>query len=450
MEDLSYVSTGQLQQTVLGGIAFLMDERYTPYELLGKGSSGLVAAARDARRRKKDGAFYEVAVKKISRISANASYSARVLREIKVLQHFAQYPHENILHLRDLSINLTPGSDDFDELYFVTDLMEADLGSVLNLNKKITEDHVKYLTYQMLKGLWALHSADIMHRDLKPQNLLVNGNCDLKICDFGLARACSLAPDLPDEPFTEYVITRWYRAPEVLLESRGYSKPVDVWSAGCVIAEMFLGRVFIRGDNNLDQLSRTFAVFGTPDEACLANIHNSTACKYVRSLKAIRKTPLRHIFPASVSDCAVDLLEKMLDMNPSTRYTVDQCLQHPFVAEYFEPHDLIIRTSIFDMSYEQRYLRSRPRVSGSSPAVRNDEVSMATVKALLLEEMRISKALQEKARRASAMPSTSLVQCLSPRLMSHHIDGMEAYSDKYSPPLMPHITQIVTDSDMSG
>jgi serine/threonine protein kinase len=126
--------------------------------------------------------------------------------------------------------------------------METDLASIIKSNQPLTDDHCQFFLYQLLRGLKYIHSANIVHRDLKPRNILVNSNCDLKICDFGLARAL-----LPSEPgtkanvITDYVTTRWYRAPELLLTAREYSTSVDMWSVGCIFAEMIRRRPLLPG-----------------------------------------------------------------------------------------------------------------------------------------------------------------------------------------------------------
>eukprot|EP00744_Colponema_vietnamica_P003056 GILI01004729.1.p1 GENE.GILI01004729.1~~GILI01004729.1.p1 ORF type:complete len:409 (+),score=71.12 GILI01004729.1:148-1374(+) len=372
-----------------GGISFTVDPRYTPFEILGQGASGIVAAARDSKRKRSESMPYElVAIKKISKLTNNALYATRILREIKLLRHFAKFPHENILNLRDIMIHTSPeNASEFQEMYVVTDLMEADLHSVIKINDSITEEHIQYLGHQILKGIWYLHAADVVHRDLKPQNLLVNSNCDLKICDFGLARSTHLVHERTSsfvDRLSEYVVTRFYRAPELLLESRTYGKPVDIWSAGCILLELFLKRVFIKGANTLDQLNKLFEIFGTPDEDALRFIDNSTAVRYVQGLGPIKRKPLRSFLPPSVSDAAVDLLEHMLDLNPSKRYTAEQCLQHPYFVNYYRPEDLCEPPAVFDMTYERRLGPVNVKKKGATTF--GDEQLVALVKRMLFEE----------------------------------------------------------------
>lgn len=132
--------------------------------------------------------------------------------------------------------------------YVVYELMETDLGDVIKYNE-ITEKQIIYFTYQLLKGLKFIHSANVIHRDLKPKNLLVNSSCELKICDFGLAKPMvELVRNKMH--FTEYICTRWYRPPEVLLDWKTYNKPVDMWSVGCIVAELYLQKPLFKGKSS--------------------------------------------------------------------------------------------------------------------------------------------------------------------------------------------------------
>ena len=128
----------------------------------------------------------------------------------------------------------------------VTPLMDLDLGNIIKI-QKLTDDQVKFIIYQIMRGLKYIHSAGIIHRDLKPSNLAVNEDCDLKILDFGLARPT-------DAEMTGYVATRWYRAPEIMLNWMHYSQTVDIWSVGCIMAELLTGRPLFPGDDRESSL----------------------------------------------------------------------------------------------------------------------------------------------------------------------------------------------------
>lgn len=143
----------------------------------------------------------------------------------------------------------------FNDLYVVSDLMNTDLASIIKSPQPLSDSHIQFFIYQILRGLKYMHSANIIHRDLvlalykKPRNLLVNRNCDLSICDFGLARAIGEDTNTPSQIMTDYVATRWYRAPELLLGQTKYGPSVDVWSVGCILAELLGRKSFLCGSN---------------------------------------------------------------------------------------------------------------------------------------------------------------------------------------------------------
>ncbi len=127
----------------------------------------------------------------------------------------------------------------------MTELMETDLATIIKSDQPISDEHIQFFLYQILRGLKYLHSCGILHRDLKPRNLLVNSNCDLKICDFGLARPVIPSLITLSTQLTDYIVTRWYRAPEVILSQKQYSGAVDVWSCGCILAELLQRKVLL-------------------------------------------------------------------------------------------------------------------------------------------------------------------------------------------------------------
>lgn len=185
---------------------------------------------------------------------------------------------------------------------------------------------------QLLRGLKYLHSANILHRDLKPGNLLVNANCDLKICDFGLARTSTGKGQF----MTEYVVTRWYRAPELLLCCDNYDTSIDVWSVGCIFAELLGRKPIFPGTECLNQLKLIINVLGTMPESHLEFIDNPKARKYIKSLPYSAGTTFTHLYP-NANPLAIDLLQRMLVFDPSKRISVTEALQHPFMSPLYDP-----------------------------------------------------------------------------------------------------------------
>ena len=301
--------------------AFRVGDDYECHMIIGEGAYGTVCSA----VHKPTGT--KVAIKKIIPFD-HSMFALRTLREIKLLRYFN---HENIVSILDI---VKPKDFvSFKEVYLVQELMETDLHHVIR-TQKLSDDHCQYFVYQMLCALKYMHSANVLHRDLKPSNLLLNANCDLKVCDFGLARASS-----SDDGFmTEYVATRWYRAPEIMLTCKEYTKAVDVWSVGCILAEMLSGRPLFPGKDYHHQLTLILDILGTP---CMDDFHaikSRRARNYVCSLPFRKQASFRQLFPKA-SAKALDLLARLLAFNPLKRITVEEALAHPYVAVYHDPAD---------------------------------------------------------------------------------------------------------------
>eukprot|EP01084_Bolivina_argentea_P028999 53857_1 len=225
--------------------------------------------------------------------------------------------------------------------------METTLAKVIRSRQKLTDRHYQFFMYQMLRGLTYMHSANVIHRDLKPENILINGaDCNVKITDFGLARG--VCKDENIEKPTEYVVTRWYRSPEVMCSAGFYDESVDIWSLGCIFAELILRRPLFPGQNYLDQLKIIFEVMGTPKD--LTWIKTPEAKRWVQKLKPHNGKPLKQVFEKA-SDGALQLLSVMLTMDPASRYSSLQCLRHPYLKELHRKEDEQICPP-FDLSFE--------------------------------------------------------------------------------------------------
>ncbi|TQS33265.1 hypothetical protein Golomagni_06396, partial [Golovinomyces magnicellulatus] len=201
----------------------------------------------------------------------------------------------------------------------------------------LSDDHCQYFTYQTLRALKPMHCADVIHRDLKPSNILLNANCDLKVCDFGLARSV-LTADQDTGFMTEYVATRWYRAPEIMLTFKQYTKAIDVWAVGCILAEMLSGKPLFPGRDYHHQLSLTLEILGTPSLDDFYAITSTRSRDYIRALPFRKKRNFSQMFP-NANPLAVDLMERCLTFSPRKRITVEEALAHPYLEPYHDPED---------------------------------------------------------------------------------------------------------------
>lgn len=295
--------------------------------IIGEGAYGVVICALHIP------SMTRVAIKKIL-LCDRAIICLRTLREIKLIRHFQ---NENIVQI--LEILRPPSLSKMNEVYLVEELMDTDLGRIL-LTQKLTDDHVQFFLYQLLRGLKALHSADVLHRDLKPGNLLVNSDCDLKICDFGLARSAkpSQEAEKKAEFMTEYVATRWYRAPEIILTFQSYTKAIDMWSVGCILAEMLTGKPLFPGKDYVQQLTLVIQTLGTPPPEAFKRIRNRRTRHFISTMPYFEAKSFRHLFYGA-NPLAIDLLRRILCWIPEQRLTVEQALAHPYLAYYHDEQD---------------------------------------------------------------------------------------------------------------
>ena len=217
----------------------------------------------------------------------------------------------------------------YEGLYCIQELAEHDLARVLYSSIQFSEFHIQSFLYQILCGLMYIHSADVIHRDLKPGNILVTVQGTLKICDFGLARGVnSQCMASTTAPITNYVATRWYRAPELMLSSRSYTKAVDIWAVGCIFAELYGRKPLFVGKHQLQQLSEICKVLGTPPLESMYKYN----WKFALPSNGIY-TPLQfsQLYPYA-SPAALNLMGKMITWDPEDRHDVYQAIGHPFLS----------------------------------------------------------------------------------------------------------------------
>ncbi|KAM0981660.1 hypothetical protein ACFX2A_014969 [Malus domestica] len=324
------------QYNVFGNLFEVSSKYVPPIRPIGRGSYGIVCAAVNSETHE------EVAIKKIGNAFDNIIDAKRTLREIKLLRHM---DHENVISIKD--IVRPPKTETFNDVYIVYELMDTDLHQIIRSDQPLTDDHCQYFLYQLLRGLKYVHSANVLHRDLKPSNLLLNANCDLKIGDFGLARTTS-----ETDFMTEYVVTRWYRAPELLLNCSEYTAAIDIWSVGCILGEIMTREPLFPGKDYVHQLRLITELIGSPDDASLGFLRSDNARRYAKQLPQFRRQHFAARFP-NMSPGAVDLLEKMLVFDPSGRITVDEALCHPYLSSLHDNNDEPICARPFHFDFEQ-------------------------------------------------------------------------------------------------
>lgn len=265
------------------------------------------------------------ALKKIPEAFQSHLTSIRTLREVKIMRELC---HDNLLSAVDFIH--PPSVDRFKEVLVLSTLMETDLHQVIASSQHLGADHINVFMYQILRGLSYLHSAGIMHRDLKPGNLLVNSNCLLKICDFGFARA--LEPN-PTVPMTQDVVTQYYRAPELLAGCVHYGTAVDMWSVGCIFAELLGRKILFEASTPCIQLHMITDLLGTPVHEDLSHLSSQLLAKTLLSTKKPPSFHTLYNLSPIVSHGAVHFLSQVLVFNPSKRISSVDALYHPFLDE---------------------------------------------------------------------------------------------------------------------
>ncbi|KAH9257783.1 hypothetical protein BASA81_003801 [Batrachochytrium salamandrivorans] len=399
--------------------------QYRLVRILGSGSYGDVAESVDLETGQ------TVAIKRIHNVFDQPTDTKRILREVNILRQL-----DDTRLVRLLNILSPTNPETFNEVYLVFEFMKTDLAKLIAGPQYLRIQHVQFIMYQLLCGLKYMHSSQVVHRDLKPANILLNDDCTLKVCDFGLARFLSnrTGDSLPASPIpsssspatsspttslqgtsatpttttttaagaggmlnvtplripplqrqlTKHVVTRWYRSPEIILYQQ-YSTPVDIWSAGCIFAELlsmqkssvanyqdrvplFPGKTCfpLSCDNDrtykdqLDQLNVIFDLIGTPGLEDIANLTEVGGY-----LKALPKKPAKDLalsFPGAPAE-AIDLLNQMFAFNPNKRITVDHALEHEFFASIRSVDKELTAsqaiTSIENLKLESGLLRAR-------------------------------------------------------------------------------------------
>ncbi|KAF2225162.1 kinase-like domain-containing protein [Elsinoe ampelina] len=293
-----------------------MDKRHpSSFQQLEKLGEGTYATVFKGRNRQ-TGEF--VALKEIHLDSEEGTPSTAI-REISLMK---ELKHENVVNLHDVIHTEN-------KLMLVFEYMDKDLKKYMDSRGErgqLDPATIKSFMHQLLKGIAFCHENRVLHRDLKPQNLLINNKGQLKLADFGLARAFGI----PVNTFSNEVVTLWYRAPDVLLGSRTYNTSIDIWSAGCIMAEMYTGRPLFPGTTNEDQLQKIFRLMGTPSERTWPGI--SQFPEYKSNFTVYHTQDIRNYLP-QVDPVGLQLIGSMLQLRPELRVSAQQALQHPWFAD---------------------------------------------------------------------------------------------------------------------
>lgn len=319
-------------------VVFNLSRSYETHKILGEGAYGVVALA----VHKPTG--MTVAIKKIEPFHKTI-VCLRTIRELNLLNFFRN--HENIIGFYD--VQRPADFDSFNEVYLIQEYMPTDLHNLIH-SLNLLDQHIQYFIYQVLRGLKMIHSANVIHRDLKPLNILVNSNCDVKICDFGLARILG-SKELPlESKLTEYVATRWYRAPEIMLSLSMYSTAIDLWSVGCIMAELYLRYPMFPGKDYKHQLLLIFQYLGIPQGSDYECIKLHRARSYIDLLPSYQAVSprayfhnhprrLRNFGDYPINPEGLDLMTRMLCFDPLRRITAAEALVHPYLRKYHDSTD---------------------------------------------------------------------------------------------------------------
>uniref|UniRef100_A0A8C1T254 Mitogen-activated protein kinase 15 n=1 Tax=Cyprinus carpio TaxID=7962 RepID=A0A8C1T254_CYPCA len=339
--------------------------KYEIKRRLGKGAYGIVWKAVDRKTGE------TVAVKKIFdafRNRTDAQISNFLL--FSLLQEFGDHP--NIIKL----LNVIRAQNDKD-IYLVFEFMDTDLHAVIKKGSLLKDIHKRYVMYQLLKATKYLHSGNVIHRDQKPSNILLDSDCFVKLCDFGLARSLyQIQEDAVNPALTEYVATRWYRAPEILLGSSRYTKGVDMWSIGCILGEMLLGKPLFPGTSTINQIEKIMSAIPHPSTEDVLAIRSEYGASVIQRMLLRPQVPIDEILPASVPPDALDLVQHLLVFNPDKRLSAEEALQHPYVSKFHNParepslvYDVILPVDDDVQLSVTQYRNKLYEVSGNLPFI---------------------------------------------------------------------------------
>ncbi|XP_035452135.1 mitogen-activated protein kinase 15 [Spodoptera frugiperda] len=306
-------------------------KRFEVKKRLGKGAYGIVWKAVD--KKTKD----VVAIKKIFDAFRNQTDAQRTFREIIFLQSFRNHPNIVKLHSIHRALNNR-------DIYLGFEYMETDLHNVIKRGNILKDIHKRYIMYQMLKATKYIHSGNVIHRDQKPSNVLIDSACRVKLADFGLARSVSSlysgGEEGADPCLTDYVATRWYRAPEILIASKNYTKGIDMWSLGCILGEMLTGKPLFPGTSTVNQVERIMSALPKPSPEDIAIVCSGYGSSLIREQASNTSggASLTSLLSCAPRDAA-DLVQRLLVFNPAKRLSAERALDHEYVGKFHRERD---------------------------------------------------------------------------------------------------------------
>ncbi|KPJ07738.1 Putative serine/threonine-protein kinase C05D10.2 [Papilio machaon] len=306
-------------------------KRFEIKKRLGKGAYGIVWKATD--KKTKD----VVAIKKIFDAFRNQTDAQRTFREIIFLQSFRNHPNIVKLHSIHKALNNR-------DIYLGFEYMETDLHNVIKRGNILKDIHKRYIMYQMLKATKYIHSGNVIHRDQKPSNVLIDSACRVKLADFGLARSVSSVysggEEGADPCLTDYVATRWYRAPEILIASKNYTKGIDMWSLGCILGEMLTGSPLFPGTSTVNQIERIMSALPRPSMEDITSVCSGYGSSLIREQASSTSggASLVSLLSCAPRDAA-DLVHRLLVFNPAKRLSAEKALDHEYVAKFHRERD---------------------------------------------------------------------------------------------------------------
>ncbi|KAL5012495.1 hypothetical protein ScPMuIL_011046 [Solemya velum] len=357
-EVVKFVENGEhIKDVNLRIIQIIYSYVMNKYEILGVIGEGAYGVVLKCRHRETG---EMVAVKKFKDSEENEDVRRTTLRELKMLRALKQ---ENIVDLREAFRRKG-------KLYLVFEYMEKNMLELLeDMPNGVNLEKVRHYVYQLCKAIQWCHMNDIIHRDIKPENLLIGKNDSLKLCDFGFARNISAGKGL----YTDYVATRWYRSPELLLAA-AYGKAVDIWSIGCILGELSDGQPLFPGESEIDQLYVIQKIIGPLPPHYMQMFYNNARFNGLKFPAVTKPETLKHRYQGVLSGVLLDFMERTLMLDPDDRYSVDQCLQH----STFQTDRLMSRKNSVPLQHINTHAISKKRKNDLIDHIRSENLKNMT------------------------------------------------------------------------